>query len=97
MWRDLISGNYKDYALLPTDDPYQECYEWFWCSINEDETLPKEFLEYLMEMCDRIDRGEEELIPADEDFFDRMKDLLKDVELEEYTDEQIDQWIEEDT
>jgi hypothetical protein len=81
MWKDLISGNYKDYALLKTDDPFQECYEWFWCSINMDETYPKEFLEYLMEMCDRIDRGEEKLIPLTEDFFNDLKDLVKDVEL----------------
>jgi len=75
MWRDLISGNYDDYALLSSDDPYQECYEWFWCSINMDETYPKEFLEYLMEMCEKIDSGEEKLIPLDEDFFDRIKEL----------------------
>jgi hypothetical protein len=46
-----------------------------------DETYPKEFLEYLMEMCDRIDRGEEKLIPLDEDFFDRLKELTDSVEL----------------
>ncbi len=73
MWKDLISGNYENYALLKDDDPYEECYQWFWCSNNMDETLPKEFLEYLMEMCDRIDRGEEELIPMD----DVMEDLKK--------------------
>jgi hypothetical protein len=82
MWRDLISGNYADYALLKTDDPYEECYQWFWTSINLDETYPKEFLEYLMEMCDRIDRGEEKLIPMDEDFMNRLKDLVEDVELD---------------
>jgi len=75
MWRDLISGNYKDYALLKDDDPYEECYNWFWTSINLDETYPKEFLEYLMEMCDRIDRGEEKLIPMD-DVMNRLKDLV---------------------
>ncbi len=30
MWRDLISGNYDDYAILSQDDPYEECYNWFW-------------------------------------------------------------------
>jgi hypothetical protein len=75
MWRDLISGNYEKYALLKDDDPYEECYQWFWTSINLDETYPKEFLEYLMEMCDRIDRGEEKLIPMDEDFMNRLKEL----------------------
>ena len=79
MWRDLISGNYADYALLKTDDPYQECYEWFWASINMDETYPKEFLEYLMQMVDDIETGKEKLIPLDEDFFDRLKDLTDDL------------------
>jgi len=87
MWRDLISGNYADYALLKDDDPYQECYEWFWCSINMDETYPKEFLEYLMQMVDDIETGKEKLIPLDEDFFDRMRDLtdglIDDVDLDE--------------
>jgi hypothetical protein len=82
IWRDLMTDNFKDYSLLHTDDPFQECYEWFWVSLGEDEVYPKEFLEYLMEMCDRIDRGEEELIPLDEDFFDRLKDLVDDVELD---------------
>jgi hypothetical protein len=83
MWRDLVSGNYADYALLKQDDPFQECYEWFWTSINLDETYPKEFLEYLMEMCDRIDRGEEKLIPMDEDFMDRLKELIDDEDTSE--------------
>jgi hypothetical protein len=83
MWRDLISGNYENYALLKTDDPFQECYDWFWTSINLDETYPKEFLEYLMEMCDRIDRGEEKVYPVDEDFMNRLKDLVEDVELDD--------------
>ena len=83
IWRDLMTDNYKDYTLLHTDDPFTECYEWFWVSLGEDEVYPKEFLEYLMEMCDRIDRGEEELIPLGEDFFDRLKDLVEDVELDD--------------
>jgi hypothetical protein len=83
MWRDLITGNYENYALLKNDDPYEECYQWFWTSINLDETYPKEFLEYLMEMCDRIDRGEEKLIPMDEDFMDRLKELIDDEDTSE--------------
>jgi len=75
MWRDLISGNYENYALLKDDDPYQECYEWFWCSINMDETYPKEFLEYLMKLADDVETGKEKVYPLDEDFFDRLKDL----------------------
>jgi len=83
MWRDLLSNNYEGYALLEEDDAYQECYEWFWASINMDECLPKEFIEYLLELCDRIDRGEEKLIPLDEDFFERLKDLTDGVELDD--------------
>jgi hypothetical protein len=73
MWRDLLSGNYADYAVLSRDDPYQECYNWFWTSINLDETYPKEFLEYLNQLMDDIDTGKEKLIPLDEDFFDELK------------------------
>ena len=79
MWRDLLSGNYADYALLSTDDPNEECYQWFWTSINLDETYPKEFLEYLMNMVDRIDSGEEKLIPLTEDFFNDIEDLVGEV------------------
>ena len=57
MWRDLITSNYQDYVLLEDDDPYEQCYEWFWTSINLDETYPKEFLEHLQQMVDDIDSG----------------------------------------
>lgn len=83
IWRDLMTDNYKDYTLLHTDDPFTECYEWFWVSLGEDECYPKFFLEDLMEMCVRIEQGEEKLIPLDEDFFDRLKNLVKDVELDD--------------
>ena len=52
-----MTSNYESYALLKDDDPFQECYEWFWCSINLDDTYPKEFLEYLQQMVDDIDSG----------------------------------------
>jgi hypothetical protein len=83
IWRDLMTDNFKDYSLLHTDDPFTECYEWFWVSLGEDECYPKFFLEDLLQMMDRIDRGEEKLIPLDEDFFDRLKDLVEDVELDD--------------
>jgi hypothetical protein len=34
-------------------------------------------------MCDRIDRGEEKLIPMDEDFMNRLKDLTGDEDTSE--------------
>ena len=78
IWANLMTSDYAGYALLKEDDPETECIEWFWASLNEDDVYPKEFLEYLMEMCDRIDRGEEKVYPLDEDFFDRIKDLVGD-------------------
>jgi hypothetical protein len=34
-------------------------------------------------MVDDIETGKEKVYPMDEDFFDRMKDLVKDVELDD--------------
>jgi len=75
-----MTGNWKDYALMFYDDPYEECNDCFWSYLGEDDTLPKEFLEHLQEMVDRIDRGEEKLIPMDLDQLNRISDLLEDVE-----------------
>lgn len=82
IWADLMTDNYKDYSLFKDEDPFTECYEWFWATLGEDDTYPKEFLESLMQMVDRIDRGEEKLIPMDEDFMKRLKDLTDGVELD---------------
>jgi len=83
MWRDLVTGDYEKYTLLKDDDPFQECYDWFWSSINLDEVYPKEFLEYLLQMVDDIDTGKVETVPLTEDFFDRLKDLVEDVDPED--------------
>ena len=66
MWRDLITGDYDKYTLLEEDTPFEECYNWFWTSINLDETYPKEFLEDLMQMVEDVETGVVETIPADE-------------------------------
>jgi hypothetical protein len=58
-----MTGNYDEYALMWYDDPYEECCDWFWQSLGDDDILPKEFLEGLMEMADRVERGEEKLVP----------------------------------
>jgi len=65
------------------DNPFEECNDCFWSYLGKDDTLPKEFLEHLMEMVDRIERGEEELIPMDEVMMNRLKDLTADVELDD--------------
>ncbi len=72
MWRDLISGNYENYALLKDDDPYEECYNWFWTSINMDECLGKDFLEYLIQLADDVDSGKVKTYP--------MADVMKELE-----------------
>ena len=79
-WGDLMTGNWKDYGLMFYDDPYESCYDCFWSYLGDDDTLPKEFLEHLQEMVDRIETGEEKLIPM-ENVMDRLKDLTADVEL----------------
>ena len=77
MWRDLISGNYENYGLLEDDDPYEECYQWFWTSINMDECLPKEFLEHLQQMVEDIDAGKVKTYPM-EDVMKELEELLED-------------------
>lgn len=71
-WMDLVwfEDNQKQYTLLQNDDPFKECYLTFWSDLGDDDTYPKEFLEYLMGIVDKIDRGEEKLIPLSKDFFD---------------------------
>lgn len=61
IWCDLISGNHEGYALLEEDIPFEECRAWFWVALGEDNIYPKDFLEHLYELCDRVRRGEEEL------------------------------------
>jgi len=82
MWGDLISGNYEGYGLLKEDDPYTECLEWFWVSLNEDDTYPKFFLEELLQICADIDSGKEKVYPMDLDQLKRISELLDDVEEE---------------
>jgi len=76
MWRDLISGNYENYALLEEDDPYEECYNWFWTSINMDECLGKDFLEYLQQMVDDVETGKVETVPMTLEELDDISNLL---------------------
>ena len=56
IWGDLMSSNYKVYALPRTvEDPEQECLRWFWVSLGEDNTYPKEVLEHIIQMVDNSD------------------------------------------
>ncbi len=76
IWSDLMTGNYKDYALLKEDDPYTECLEWFWVSLGEDNTYPREFLDYLQQMVEDIESGKVETIPFTEDAMKELEDLI---------------------
>jgi hypothetical protein len=64
-WKDLMTGNYAEYALLKSDDPFQECHGWFWATLGVDETLPRDFLDYLQELVQEIEDGKVDLIPFD--------------------------------
>ena len=82
MWRDLITENYEPYKLLKDDNPEQECYDWFWSSINLDETYSKPFLESLLQMVDDINTGKEKVIPMD-DVLTNLKTWLEEDENDE--------------
>ena len=79
-----MGNSYQDYALLKDDDPLEQCILYFWGSL-EDEIYSKSFLESLLQMVDDIATGKEEVFPLDKDFFDRLKDLTDDVELDDET------------
>lgn len=66
MWSDLMTGNYEAYKLLKEDDPFEECYNWFWSSINLDETYPKDFLEHLLQLSDDVKTGKEKTYSLEE-------------------------------
>jgi hypothetical protein len=57
IWADLMTDNLDNYALMRDDDPLEECRDWFWTSLNEDEVYPKEFLEHLLELVDEVKTG----------------------------------------
>jgi hypothetical protein len=78
IWSDLMTSNYKDYTLMWYDDPYEECYNWFWTSLGEDNSLPKEFLEYLMQMSEDVISGKVKTYPIEDldKFFDELKEEL---------------------
>ena len=73
IWADLMGSNYQDYALPSTaEDPEKECISWFWGTLGEDDTYPREFLEYLLQMCADIDSGKVKTYPM-EDVMEEMK------------------------
>ncbi len=77
-WRDLMTGNYEGYALMFYDDPSEECVNWFWGTLGDDDTLPKEFLEGLLVQVAQIESGEVKPVP-----FKNIDDLLDDLKNED--------------
>ncbi len=64
------------------DDSYEECVDWFWQCLGDDDTLPKEFLENLQQMVDDIESGKVKTYPLTQDMFDELKDLVDDIEVD---------------
>jgi hypothetical protein len=79
IWQDLMVGNYDDYSLLKNDNPFEQCYLYFWDSLGEDNCYDKEFLLYLEEVCYQIDKGMVELIPISENLIEEINELVGDV------------------
>lgn len=80
IWGDLMTNNYENYALLKEDDPFEHCYEWFWWSLGEDDTYPKEFLEHLQQMAQDVIDGKIETYPIEDldKFFQELKEDFED-------------------
>ena len=86
-----MTSNYENYALPRTvEDPEEECREWFWASLNEDDVYPKEFLEHLMQMVKDVELGKVETYPMDE-VMERVRkwsdEVLDGVDLDEELDD----------
>jgi hypothetical protein len=79
IWSDLMTNNYKDYSLLKNDDPFEECREWFWATLGENDVYPKFFLEELMQMAEDVATGKVKTVPFTKDMFDRLDDLVGDL------------------
>jgi hypothetical protein len=79
-WMDLVwfEDNQKDYALLPNDDPLEQCSLYFWDELQGD-VIEKEFLDYLYVLKDQVDRGEVELVPYTKEMFDELTELVDDI------------------
>lgn len=68
----------KNYALLKDDDPLEQCSLYFWDTLNEDETLSKEFLEELMQMAEDVKTGRVKTVPFTQEMMNKIMDLVGD-------------------
>ena len=74
-WADLMGNNYTSYGIFPEYDDLKCCIEYFWDSL-EDDILPKEFFDYLMQLSDDVRTGKVETFPLTQDLFDEIIDLV---------------------
>lgn len=65
-----MRGNYKYYALMPEDCPFDECCCWFWAVLGEDNVYPKSFIEKLRTMVAAIDAGDIDVVDFSFDDWD---------------------------
>ena len=72
-----MTNNYEFYANHYAESPEKECYEWFWTSINMDDTLTKDALEQFHQMINDIETGIVKTIPA-EDVLNEIENSLND-------------------
>ena len=67
VWGDLMTSNYTPYNdPYSGESPERDCYDWFWTSINLDDTYTKEFLEDLVRLMNDVDSGKVETYPLDD-------------------------------
>ena len=77
IWADLMTNNYETYANPWSESPERECYEWFWSSINMDDTYSKDYLEFLIRLAEEVEEGKVKTYPAKE-VLERLKQAVED-------------------
>ena len=71
------------------DDPYEECINWFWQSLGEDEVLPKSFLEHLHKLAEDVRTGKEKTYSLDEVMKELKSDTIDPSVLEDWMGEPL--------
>ncbi|QGT54370.1 hypothetical protein b3_0126 [Synechococcus phage B3] len=86
-WSKLMTSNYSSYDIFDdTNYPYtpeekeKSTYHDFWDSM-EDDIYPKEFIEYLLDLCEEVQNGTAQLIPWEKVRDEIMVDMEKKHEL----------------
>ena len=80
IWVDLMTNNFEIYSLVKGQDPYTECYNWFWSELNDDGILDKGFLEYLEKQLDEIENGNILPMTFDIDEDNELNEIFNNIE-----------------